>query len=245
MRPSGTLRRKRENTMASPSSHPKILVRWFTGILVLFVAMGRPTAKSISALIELQSGEIQRFGFEESGFSPDQHQIIAGALASYDRALGGHGRLARIIRDYHSGKNWQILYDPQWFGANSSIVLSPTVFDCGLSLEAHFSCYGSINETAHSRIVIGHEVGHLLIRAVRDRTHVNWGLTYASRISRNWEANHDPNAPLEEAVTELSLKVMDAGYFFCIASDTIENDPVIIRQIEAWVVEFLAVLHKM
>lgn len=231
--------------MASPSTHSKILVRWFAGILVLFVAMGRPTVIGIAALIDRQSPEFQRFGFEDTGFSSDEHQIIEGALSSYDQALGGHGRLARIIHEYHSGRNWQILYDPQWIGANSSIVLGPTVFDCRRSLDAHFSCYGSMDETAHARIVIGHEVGHLLIRAVRDRTQVNWGLTYASRISRNWESIHDPNAPLEEAVTELSLKVMDAGYFFCIASDTIENDPVIIRQIEAWVGEFIAVLRNM
>ncbi len=230
--------------MASPASHAKILFRFIAGILVLFAAMGRSSAKASVAFEEQQSRELQKFGFDVSGFSPNQHQIIASTLSSYDRALGGHGRLARIIREYHSGENWHILYDPQWIGANSSMVLGPTVFDCQRSQAANFSCYGSIDETAHSRIVIGHEVGHLLIRAVRDRTHVNWGLTYASLISRNWEAIHDSNAPLEEAVIELSLKVMDAGYFFSIASDTIENDPVIIRQIEAWVDEFLAVLQK-
>jgi len=231
--------------MASSSSHTRILFRCFTGFLVLLAAIGRPITKGIISQNDEQSRGFQRFGFVDKGFSYDQHQIIESVLLSYERVLGGHGRLARIIRYQHFGEDRQISFDPQGVGANSEILLSPSVFNCKLSQQANFSCYGALDDTAHARIVIGHEVGHLLIRAVRNRTRVNWGIVYASRISRNWDAINDPNAGLEEAVTELSLKVINAGYYFSISTDSVENDLEIIGQIEAWVAEFLAELRKM
>ena len=65
----------------------------------------------------------------------------------------------------------------------------------------------------HAQIVIGHEISHLLLRAVRDRTGVKWSENYAQQVTRNWASLIDKKAPEEEAVTEFSLKSIERRLF--------------------------------
>lgn len=180
-----------------------------------------------------------------NGFSAEQEKIIAATLTAFDRALGGHGRLARIMRTYNFGKNWTITYVPDWTGANSSMKLSPTVFCLKEAIASNYSSYGAVDETAHAQIVIGHEISHLLLRAVRDRTGVKWSENYEQQVTRNWASLMDGQVPEEEAVTEFSLKILNTGYFFSINADASESDPKFIAEIDKWAEEFLSTPQKL
>jgi hypothetical protein len=210
-------------------------------LLILFP--GQTAAAQSDQTIRQRS--FKHYGFIASGFSREQEEIIQTTLVAFDQALGGHGRLARIMRTYNHGENWTITYVPDWTGADSSMKLSPTVFSIEKAQASNYSVYGASDEAMHAQIVIGHEIGHLLLRAVRDRTGVKWAKTYQQRITRDWERIKDPKAPEEEAVTELSLKVLKTGYFISINADIPETDPEIVAAIDGWSVDFLEVLQKL
>ena len=63
---------------------------------------------------------------------------------------------------------------PRRIGAGTAIELSPTVFSLQKSNAANYSIYGAANEAAHAQVVIGHEIGHLLVWAAEKETGVNW-----------------------------------------------------------------------
>lgn len=212
-----------------------------TMLLILFPSR-TATAQSDQTI---RQRSFKRYGFIAVGFSSEQEAIIQSTLASFDKALGGRGRLARIVRKYNQGENWTITYVPDWSGADSSMKLSPTVFSIEKALASNYSTYGASDETMHAQIVIGHEISHLLFRAVRDTTGVKWSENYAQQVSRDWASLIDRKAPEEEAVTEFSLKVMDAGYFFSINADAPESDAKIIAEIDEWADEFLSALQKL
>lgn len=221
----------------------------FSRLFIIFLLVFRFTFSVQTAAGQsnqlVRQRTFHQYGFAVNGFTGEQEEIIQSTLAAYDRELGGHGRLAKIIRKYNQGENWTITYAPDWKGADSSMKLSSTVFNIEKALEANYSNYGASDETTHAQIVIGHEIGHLLIRAVRDRTGVFWSKTYQQRIMRDWDRIKDPKAPEEEAVTELSLKVLKVGYFISINADIPETDPDIVAAIETWSVDFLTTLRNL
>ena len=185
-----------------------------------------------------------RYGFEVSGFSREQEQIILRTLQMYAQALGGPNQLRRIITAYSGGKNRPITYNPNRIGAGTAIELSPTVFSLQKSNAANYSVYGAVDEATHAQIVIGHEIGHLLVWAAERETGLNWSNIYAQRVHRNWAAA-DATAPMEEAVTNLSLKVSGMGYFFSLSKDKPETDPRTRAEIDAWTVDFLTALRRL
>jgi hypothetical protein len=185
------------------------------------------------------------YGFELSGFTPAQEAVVLDTLAAYARALGGPAALREIILIYNSGQLRPITYDPNFTGALSDIRLSPTVFSMEKAASANYSCYAAASEDAHAQIVIGHEIAHILVKAAADRTGTDWVLAYEQHVSRDWTALVDPMAPREEAVTQLSLKVLGAGYYFSLNPDEPETDAQIADEIDAWVVDFLTTLKEL
>ncbi len=184
-----------------------------------------------------------RYGFEVAGFSPAQEQIIRQTLRAYAQALGGPDQLRRIITAYSGGKNRKIIYNPNRIGADTAIELSPTVFSLQKSAAANYSVYAAVDEVAHAKIVIGHEIAHLLIWAAERETGLNWSNIYAQQVQRSW-AKLDPTAPMEEAVTNLSLKVTGMGYSFSLNKDKPETTPRTRAEIDAWTADFLAALRQ-
>ena len=211
-------------------------------IFIFFFPIQTVAAKSGQPI---RPKNFQQYGFVVKGFSAEQERIIGATLAAFDRELGGHGRLARIMRTYNSGKNWTITYVPDWTGADSSMKLSPTVFSIEKAVSSNYSSYGAGDEIMHAQIVIGHEISHLLLRAVRDITGVKWSENYEQQVTRNWVSMLDKKAPEEEAVTEFSLKILNCGYFFSINADAQESDPKFIAEIDEWAEEFLSTLQKL
>ncbi len=185
------------------------------------------------------------YGFELVGFTPAQETVIVETLAAYARALGGPAVLREIIFTYNYDQKTTITYDPTFTGANSEIRLSPTVFSLELANAANYSLYAAPSEEIHAQIVIGHEIAHVLVKAVIARTGTDWVKDYEQRVSRDWIALVDPMAPREEAVTQLSLKVLDTGYFFALNPDEPETDAQIVNEIDAWTVDFLTALKEL
>ncbi len=233
------------NPLSSQKNSFSRLANFFLAAFMLASAFLGPvhTAQARSAQPALFDS-FARYGFEVAGFSPAQEQIIRQTLQAYAQALGGPVKLRQIITTYNGGKNRKITYNPNRIGAGTAIELSPTVFSLQKSNAANYSIYGAAEEAAHAQVVIGHEIGHLLIWAAERETGVNWSSVYAQQVHRNW-TKLDPTAPMEEAVTNLSLKVSDAGYFFSLNQDRPETDPRTRAEIAAWTVDFLAALRRM
>ena len=110
-------------------------------------------------------------------------------------------------------------------------------------MAANYSIYSSINEAEHARIVIGHEIGHLLGRAAWLKSGVDWYQGYRERVHRNWgnPINHRPFE--EEAVTQLSLEFEGAGYYYSIQTSQMETNPQRKAEIEAWMADFIEFLR--
>ena len=123
--------------------------------------------------------------------------------------------------------------------------LSPTVFSLEKAATANYSCYAAADEAAHAQIVIGNEISDLLIRAVKARSGINWSKFYQQWVQRDWASINNIKAPEEEAVTELSLNVLQKGYYFSINADNPETNPVMVAEIDGWVADFLAALQDM
>jgi hypothetical protein len=92
--------------------------------------------------------------------------------------------------------------------------------------------------------VIGHEIGHLLVHAALERSGMDWSKIYEQRVERDWASINDRQAPEEEAVTELGLKVLQAGYFFSLNAREVESNPVIVFEINGWIADFLGVWNE-
>jgi hypothetical protein len=180
-----------------------------------------------------------RYGFTASGFTPAQAQLILDTLDAYAEALGGPEKLREIIVTYNHGKNRPIVYEPGITGANTDVQLSPTVFDMRKAAAQGFSMYAAQDEAAHARIVIGHEIAHLLLFAAWKQTGVDWAGRYRQQVRRYWKAIPDARAPEEEAVTQLSLAVLEQGYAFSLKADRPETDPYRLAEIERWAADFL------
>ncbi len=186
--------------------------------------------------------DFQQYGCEVSGFTSRQEQIIAWTLAAYGRALGGPEKLRQIIHADNHGRNREITYAPDLVGANAAIQLSPTVFSLEKSKAANYSSYAAPNDVTHARVVLSHEINHILFRAVKARTGVDWAKIYEQRVQRDWATIPDPMAPEQEAVTELGLKLQSQQYYFSLGSREIETNSVIISAIDDWAADFLAAL---
>jgi hypothetical protein len=182
------------------------------------------------------------FGFELNGFTLEQETLIIETLEAYAQALGGSGALRDLILADNQGKVRPITFDPNGVGANNEIKLSPTVFSLEQSAAAHFPSYATGSESLHSRIVIGHEIAHILLDAVRDQTGLDWAKEYEQRVSRNWAwmaLLRKPVVAEEEAVTELSLKVLRANYYFSLYTGEAEADTQVLSEIDDWASDFL------
>ncbi len=189
--------------------------------------------------------DFQQYGYEVSGFTSDQEQIIAWTLAAYGRALGGPEKLRQIIRADNHGQNREITYAPDLVGANAAIKLSSTVFSLEKSYAANYSSYAAPNDVTHARIVISHEINHILFRAVKARTSIDWAKVYQQRVQRDWARIQDPTAPEQEAVTEFGLKIQSQHYYFSLGSKQIETNSEIISEIDSWAIDFLSALENM
>lgn len=235
--------------MNSLSSQPIKASRFFSLFLVIIILSSAlifpyQTAQAQSDQLFWQDS-FRQYGFEVKGFSSEQEEIIEGTLQAYAQALGGARKLREIIKTYNHGENWTITYAPNATGADSSIMLSPTVFSMEKALAANYSSYAANNETAHAQIVIGHEISHLLIRAVKARSGINWSKSYEQRVRRDWASIQNVKASEEEAVTELSLNILQMGYYFSINADNPETNPGMVAEIDGWVADFLAALQDM
>jgi hypothetical protein len=183
-----------------------------------------------------------KYGFELSGFTPEQEILIIETLQAYALALGGSGTLRNLILTYNHGKIRPISYDPGGTGANNEIKLSPTVFSLEKAAAAHFPCYATSSDAVHARIVIGHEVAHILLDAVREQTGLDWANEYERRVSRNWAwmaLLRKPVVAEEEAVTEISLKVLHLNYYFSLYTGESETDAQLLTEIDDWANDFL------
>ena len=85
--------------------------------------------------------------------------------------------------------------------------------------------------------MIGHEIGHLLVQAAKARTGINLAELYEERVKRNWQRINDSQAPDEEAVTQLSLKVNPADYYFRMSDGQPEAYPENLACINGWVTD--------
>lgn len=227
---------------SSGAAQRRIIVLFFMILALLLYPAWNVLAEFKDTLRE-QS--LEDDGFVSVGFSDDQEDVIVDAVAAFDAALGGRGELKSIIHAYNQGNPWTITYDPDRVGANSAIKLGVTVFSCERASAENYSLYGTRNEARHAQIVIGHEISHLLIRAVLAETGVDWSKAYEERVPRNWQRMNDPKAPLEEAVTELSLSVLESGYYIYLFEDELEDNPEMLSKIDAWVKDFLDALRGM
>jgi hypothetical protein len=232
------------NRLSSPKTTFSSSMLLAAVLMVLCSACGAaiPVTGADIAPEPTRQDPFNRYGFEVTGFTPEQEAVIETTLAAYDRALGGQGRLRSILLVHNGGELRPITYNPNRVGANSEITLSPTVFSLELSNARNYSVYASTDETAHAQIVIGHEVGHILVKAILRRTGVDWEQVYRQGVGRSWETIGDPTAPGEEAVTELSLYVQGMGYFFSLDGDEPETDPQVTGEINRWVLDFIKAL---
>jgi hypothetical protein len=182
------------------------------------------------------------YGFSVDGFTPEQEILISDTLEAYAQALGGSAVLRDLILSDHQGMVRPIIYNPHGVGANNEIMLSPTVFSLELSGAAQYPNYAAGSEAEHARIVIGHEIAHILLDTAREPTGRDWAKEYEQRVSRNWAwmaLLRKPVLAEEEAVTELSLKVLHAGYYFCLYTGEAETDTQVLNEIDAWASDFL------
>lgn len=232
--------------MNALSSHPKNIIRLILIFLVaaLLVPICLNPVKAAGGLLTA-TDVFSSYGFKAVGFTESQEEIILKTLEAYAQALGSRQQLRKIITTYNGGKNWNIRYDPILVGANASMKLSPTVFSLKKSQVAGYSAYGAGDDETYARIVIGHEVGHLLVHAAKARTGINWEELYAERVKRNWQFIKDSQAPAEEAVTQLSLKVNQAGYYFRLSGNQPEAYPENLACIDGWVTDFIQVLKAL
>jgi hypothetical protein len=235
--------------MNTLSSHPQNVFQlplFFLAILMLvFICLNPATALAASAALPTADDVFSSYGFKVKGFTEPQEEIILKTLESYAQVLGSRQQLRKIITNYNDGRNWKVTYDPTFVGANSSMKLSPTIFSRGKSRRANYSTYGTGDDENYARIVIGHEIGHLLVRAAEARTGINWEESYAERVKRNWQYINDSQAPAEEAVTQLSLKVNRAGYYFRLSGDQPEAYPENLACIDGWVTDFIQFLKNL
>jgi hypothetical protein len=192
-----------------------------------------------------QQYDFQQYGYAVRGFTGDQENIIAQTLDAYAQALGGPAKLRSLILAANDGQLGTITYAPDQVGAYSNVLLSPTVFSVKKSLAANYSTYTTTDETMHARIVIGHEIGHVLLDSITHRTGIDWSNAYRLRVAHDWTEGRDPRSPEEEAVTNLSLKIQSMNYYYDFASGTREENSKIVYQIDAWVASVLKVLRKM
>ncbi len=188
---------------------------------------------------------LDQYGFQASGFTPEQEKTVEKGLAAFGQALGGPEKLRRIIITFNHGEIRPILYDPQRIGAGSWIVLGPTSFSMELANRSNFSCYGAETDEQHTMIVLGHELSHLLVLAAERQTGVNWSAVYQQHVERDWARLGDLQGAEEEAVTQLSLKVLRMGYTYSLNEDTREIRTAIIYEVTVWTRDFLAALKAM
>ncbi|MBE0697720.1 MAG: hypothetical protein IH586_12435 [Anaerolineaceae bacterium] len=113
---------------------------------------------------------LAQYGFQASGFTPEQEKTLEKTLAAFGRALGGPEKLRQIIITFNHGEIRPILYDPQKIGAGSWIVLGPTSFSMELANRSNLSCYGAETDEQHTMIVLGHELSHLLVLTAERQT---------------------------------------------------------------------------
>ncbi len=221
------------------------IIRFLGLVFFLGTAGLVPTqAAAAQPIRSKQQAYFNSFGFTVSGFTDDQEQFISQTLAAYGRALGGPAKLREIILTYNCGSNWTITYAPEMVGANSTMKLSPTVFNIKKAIAANYSTYAASNDQAYARIMIGHEIDHILFWAIKARTGVDWAKVYQQRVRRDWSKVNSLTAPEEEAVTELSLKIQSMIYYFNLDTGKIETDPEIVKEIDDWAANVLAALKK-
>jgi hypothetical protein len=225
------------------SSHPQITTRLI--LLALVTLLLGPACLSSIALTDSPSARpaeqvtFQSYGFSVSGFTGPQEEIIRQTLAAFAEALGSREQLRKIITAYNNGKNWKITFDPNFTGADSSMKLGPIVFSLEKATAANYSSYCAGDDETYARVVIGHEIGHLLVRATKASTGADWSKSYEKRVNRDWHSLNSSRASEEEAVTELSLKVLGLGYVFPRNVRQAETQPEIIAQIDGWAEDFL------
>lgn len=231
------------------SSHPKVAVQLVILSLVVFgwgSAWMNPAVMTAAPAATTTGQDLfSQYGFSVAGFTGAQEELIRKTLAAYAEALGGRETLRKIVTGYNGGKAWTITYDPNRVGANSAIMLSPTVFSLEKARANNYHTFCTDLEEAHAEIIIGHEIGHQLVRASRARNGVNWAKSYELRVKRDWRHINNPQAPEEEAVTELSLKVLKLGYYLDLDGDKIESDPRIVAGIGGWVANFTQSLKQL
>lgn len=202
-------------------------------------AEGQESIRNTPAPLPTRVDAFLAYGFTASGFTAQQEETIRKTLAAYAGVFGGRKQLRGIITGYNGGEAWQIYFDPGMVGADSGITLSPTVFSLEKSLAAGFNSFATGDDERHAQIIIGHEIGHILIWAAETRTGIDWTKAYEEQVKRDWPGMHDSKMPIEEAVTELSLNVLNTGYYLNLCGDSPETDPEILAQIDGWVEAFL------
>ena len=231
------------------SSHPKNIIQLilFSLVVSLLVSTCLNPVEAFDAPLALPTAYdvFSSYGFKVEGFTEPQEEIILKTLGAYAQVLGSRQQLRKIITNYNNGKSWKVTFDPTFVGANSSMKLSPTVFSLEKSLLANYSTYDAGDDETYARIVIGHEIGHVLVQAAKARTGINWEELYAERVKRNWQRMNDSQAPAEEAATQLSLKVNQAGYYLRLSGNQPEAYPENLACIDGWVTDFIQYLKAL
>ncbi len=246
----------------SPLLKRKRWLRWTVCILVVILlvlfwnilnATGKsanPEARSnnrgsVVEAISCGSGAFARYGINAAGFNPQQEKMILQTISSFAQMVGGPEQLKKLLTIYNDIPCQEIFFDPEGIGAYTDIRLTPTVFDVEAALAANYSHYYTATEAEHSRVVIGHEIGHLLGYAALRESGVDWMQRYRERVGRDWQNISSREAFEEEAVTQLSLAALGNGYYYRLQEDKIETDPQRVVEIQAWVSDFLHFLREL
>jgi hypothetical protein len=244
----------------SPLSKRKPWLRWTGCILVVILLVlfwdilnatgesANPTTRlnnqgSRAAAVSCRSGDFARYGINTAGFTRQQEKIILQAVSSFAQMVGGPEQLKKLLTIYNDIPCQEIFFDPEGVGAYTDIRLTPTVFNVQAALAANYSHYFTVTEAEHARVVIGHEIGHLLGYAALRESGVDWMQRYRERVGRDWQNISSREAFEEEAVTQLSLAALGNGYYYRLQEDKIETDPQRAAEIQAWVSDFLQFLR--
>jgi hypothetical protein len=234
------------NSLSSHSKNVIQLILFSLGVSLLASTCLNPAkAVYVPAAQPTVQDVFLSYGFNVEGFTEPREEIILKTLDAYAQVLGSRQQFRKIITNYNGGKNWKISFDPTFVGADSSMKLSPTVFSREKSQAANYSTYGARDDETYARIVIGHEIGHLLVQAAKAWTGINLAELYKERVKRNWQRINDSQAPDEEAVTQLSLKVNQADYYFRMSDGQPEAYPENLVCIDGWVTDFIQFLKSL
>lgn len=189
----------------------------------------------------------------ESGygrFTAHEIAVLGSAIVAFADLAGGPAALSalvdgpvRVRRDLQSVVSYT--------QAGKVIGLGRGAFDLAATEESNFYSWGAASGDELAQIVLGHEIGHRWIEALRRQGGVDWGAAYGQNVWRGERASApekwptaagsggDGVSPEEEAVTNLALFALGLGHRWTFLHDAPASEA---RQvwIDGWVHDLVA-----